>query len=159
MHMSCKVIGTLRLFSILSLWYPSDTWKIGRGIKQLGGDSFFFSDVCLVSRDGSWQVEIYKKKILFSYFVYKYIYESDHKRRYWVHPFNDARYLKGAFNTIFIELREDEQKFFKNIFECLLVHLMNGHHITRHWPPSPPPPIDPLICPSFFGWLQESAMH
>ncbi|KAJ8896034.1 hypothetical protein PR048_001375 [Dryococelus australis] len=34
------------------------------------------------------------------------------KKRMWVHPCVNARLLKGAFVTSFMELREDENKFF-----------------------------------------------
>lgn len=58
-------------------------------------------------------VQKHKKKVVFSYLVYQYICESERKRRrYWVHPFINERYLKGAFVTDLIDLREDEQKFF-----------------------------------------------
>lgn len=54
--------------------------------------------------------EMLKKKLVFCYFVYKLT--ERRKRRYWVHPFNSERMLKGAFTTMMIELRGDEAKFF-----------------------------------------------
>ena len=87
--------------------YLFDTWKIFHV-----GDCLYCSVVSPTKRIEH-KFKFIKKKVAFLYSVYKYICESKRKRRrYWVHPFNNARYLKGAFNTILIDLREDEQKVF-----------------------------------------------
>ena len=59
------------------------------------------------------QVQIYKKGLLFRTLCTNTFVKVNVKEGiYWVHPLNNTRYLNRAFNTILIDLREDEQKFF-----------------------------------------------
>ena len=60
------------------------------------------------------RAQIFKKKVVFSYLVYKYVNRESEirKRKYWIHPYNSERYLKGAFNVCLMDLREDDDKFF-----------------------------------------------
>lgn len=52
-----------------------------------------------------------KKRAVFVYLTYKFL-KKKKERRYWVHPMVSARLMKGAFSTLFIDLRDDEVKFF-----------------------------------------------
>lgn len=49
------------------------------------------------------------------------------KKRLWVHPINSARHLKGAFITLYSNLREDERKFF-NYFRMSIKSFDELHH-------------------------------
>lgn len=50
--------------------------------------------------------------VVFCALVNKYIKKKKNNRRYWIHPINTARYLHGAYFTLYHQLRQDEEKFF-----------------------------------------------
>lgn len=57
-------------------------------------------------------MDVYRRKrAVFAYIVYKN-YLKHTERRFWEHPLVAKRLLKGTFTTMFIELREDDAKFF-----------------------------------------------
>lgn len=56
------------------------------------------------------EVSYRKKRGVFSYLVYKYLQSAD--RRFWVHPLLSSRLLKGAFSSLYVDLSNDETKFF-----------------------------------------------
>jgi hypothetical protein len=51
-----------------------------------------------------------RKRVVFVYLASKLLVKK--QRRYWVHPYVSSRLLKGAFSSMFIDLRDDEDKFF-----------------------------------------------
>ena len=52
-----------------------------------------------------------RKRAVVAYLAYQYLY-NDKKRKFWTHPLVSARLLKGAFSTLFEDLKEDPFKFF-----------------------------------------------
>jgi hypothetical protein len=64
--------------------------------------------------------------------------ERKRKRRFSVHPLNFQRDLKGAFITLYTDLREDETKFFNyfrmssKTFDELFGKMERHFHITRN---------------------------
>lgn len=52
-----------------------------------------------------------RKRVVVAYLAYEQLY-PDKKRKYWTHPLVSARLLKGAFSTLFEDLKEDPLKFF-----------------------------------------------
>jgi hypothetical protein len=57
------------------------------------------------------KMDVYRRRrVVFAYFVYEYILK-ERNRKYWTHPLVSSRLLKGAFVTMFADIREDESKF------------------------------------------------
>ena len=52
------------------------------------------------------------KRVAVAYLAYEHLYRPVKKRKYWTHPLVSARLLKGAFSTLFEDLKEDPPKFF-----------------------------------------------
>lgn len=52
-----------------------------------------------------------RKRVMVVYLSYQHLY-PEKKRKYWTHPLVSARLLKGAFSTLFEDLKEDPLKFF-----------------------------------------------
>ena len=54
------------------------------------------------------------------------------KRKYWVHPINSARLLKGTFYTLYEDLKADNNKFFayfrmsSSTFEEIVAKIRTG---------------------------------
>lgn len=52
-----------------------------------------------------------RKRVIVAYLAYCELY-PDKNRKYWTHPLVSTRLLKGAFSTLFEDLKEDPLKFF-----------------------------------------------
>jgi hypothetical protein len=52
-----------------------------------------------------------KRRAVFVYSVYSRLINKQ-MRKYWVDPYVSSRPLKGAFKSMFIDLRNNEAKFF-----------------------------------------------
>ena len=46
------------------------------------------------------------KRVAVTYLAYEHLYRPVKKRKYWTHPLVSARLLKGAFSTLFEDLKE-----------------------------------------------------
>jgi hypothetical protein len=47
------------------------------------------------------------------------------KKKFWVHPITSQRLLKGKFCSLYEDLKALPQKFFLDISECLVQHVIN----------------------------------
>ena len=47
------------------------------------------------------------------------------KKKFWVHPITSQRLLKGKFYSLYEDLKALPHKFFLDISECLVQHLIN----------------------------------
>jgi hypothetical protein len=57
------------------------------------------------------EVSVYRKKrLVFAYLAYQYLQSTD--QRFWAHPSASSRVLKGAFASLYVDLSNDETKFF-----------------------------------------------
>lgn len=60
-----------------------------------------------------------QEKEKYSFSVRVVLFQNIEYRKYWIQPFTSARLLKGAFTSMFTDLKENEEKIDKLFFyEC-----------------------------------------